>query len=81
MKIVRFEQNFGYETTIHVEEFCRLGYNSQLKVNRRFGGVYRLYLQGRSIIQSITTCFHADSLVGLFFDTENGSDRFHRNVG
>jgi hypothetical protein len=29
----------------------------------------------------LATCFHAGFLLGLFFDPEDGSDMFLRNVG
>jgi hypothetical protein len=44
---------------------------SPLKVNRRFGGTYRLHLQGRALL---ATCFHAGFLLGIFFDPEDGDD-------
>jgi hypothetical protein len=40
---------------------------SPLKVNRRFGGTYRLHLQG--------------FLLGLFFDPEDEDHMFLRNPG
>jgi hypothetical protein len=53
---------------------------SPLKVSRRFGGTYRLYLEGRRNNFSkkpaskqvasrafISACFHAGFLLGLFF--------------
>jgi hypothetical protein len=49
--------------------------SSPLKVKRRFGGKYRLHLQG------LATCFHAGFLLGLFFDPEDGGYLFLRNVG
>jgi hypothetical protein len=60
---------------------------SPLKVNRRFGGMYRLHLQGRRISRGrnqhalLVTCFHADFLLSLFFDPEDGGDMFPWNVG
>jgi hypothetical protein len=56
---------------------------SPLKVNRRFGGTYRLYLLGRRINQARNqreagSKQRAVSLLGLFFDR---SDVFLRNVG
>jgi hypothetical protein len=58
---------------------------SLVKVNRRFGGTYRLHLQGRisrARYQRIllASCFHAGVLLGLF-DPEDGGDMFLRNVG
>jgi hypothetical protein len=59
---------------------------SPLKVNRRFGGTYRLHLQGRRINQARNqresgsmhslTLLHAGCLPVLFFDPENGDDMF-----
>jgi hypothetical protein len=55
---------------------------SLLKVNRRFGGTYRLHLQVRRIREARNqcegkcTCFH-----GLLFGPEDGGDLFLRNVG
>jgi hypothetical protein len=46
---------------------------SPFKVNRRFGGTYRLHL--------LATCFHAGFLLILFFDPEDGGDMLLRNVG
>jgi hypothetical protein len=49
---------------------------SPSRVNRRFGGTYRLHLQGQA------TCFHAGFLLSLYFvDPEDGGDEFLRNVG
>jgi hypothetical protein len=61
--------------------------HSPLKVNRRFGGTWRLHLQGRRISQArnqpalLATCFHAGVVLDLFFDLEDGGDIFIRNVG
>jgi hypothetical protein len=43
---------FGKITKSVIKSFYLLGYNSvySLKVNRRFGGTYRLHFQGRRII-------------------------------
>jgi hypothetical protein len=49
---------------------------SPLKVNRRFGGTYRLHLQAL-----LATCFYTGFLLGLYFDPEDGGDMFVRNVG
>jgi hypothetical protein len=50
---------------------------SPLKVNRRFGGTYRLNFQGQRISRALlATCFHAGFLRGLFFDPEDGGDMF-----
>jgi hypothetical protein len=60
--------------------------HSPLKVNRRFGGTCRLHLLGRRISQasnqsSAFCLLHAGSLFGIFFDIEDGTDIFLRNVG
>jgi hypothetical protein len=47
--------------------FCDITPCSPLKFNRRFGG-------------SACYLIHAGFLLGLFFDPENGSDIFLRNV-
>jgi hypothetical protein len=53
-----------------------------LKVNRNFGGTYRLHLQGQKISEAdLATSFHADFLLGLFFDHEDGGDMLFRNIG
>jgi hypothetical protein len=44
---------------------------SPLKINRRFGGTYRLLL---------ATCFHAGFLLGLYFDPEDESDMFSETL-
>jgi hypothetical protein len=56
---------------------------SPLKVNTRFGGIYRLHLQGRRIsLKNLhAKCFLAGLLLGLFFDPEDGNNMFLRNVG
>jgi hypothetical protein len=63
---------------------------SPLKVNRRFGGTRRLYLQGRRISRARNQSesrwqaelfFHAGFLLGLFYDPEDGGDMFFRKVG
>jgi hypothetical protein len=67
---------------------------SPLKVNRSFGGTYRLHLQGRRISRGrnqpesrwqwealLAKWFHAGFFLGLFFDLEDGGDMFLRNFG
>jgi hypothetical protein len=60
---------------------------SPLKVDRRFGGTYRLYHQGRRMNQArnrrgnsslLVTCFHAAFLFDLFLDPEDGDDMILR---
>jgi hypothetical protein len=46
---------------------------SPLRVNRRFGGTYRLHM--------LATCFHAGFLLSLYFDPEDGRNMFLRNLG
>jgi hypothetical protein len=63
---------------------------SPLKVNRCFGGINHLHLQGRRIswrwaqpwkqVALLAICFHAAFLLCLYFDLENGGDMFLRNV-
>jgi hypothetical protein len=58
---------------------------SPLKVNRRFGGTYRLHHQGRirrARYQSdqLANCVHRGILFGLFYP-EDAGDMFLRNVG
>jgi hypothetical protein len=56
--------------------------SSPLKVNRTFGGIYRLHLHGqRTNIPAwkqvaSRACFHAGILLGLFFDPEDGNVMF-----
>jgi hypothetical protein len=58
---------------------------SQLKVNRRFGGIYRLHIQSRRICparnQRGSRWPQAGSLLGLFFKFEDGGDISPRGVG
>jgi hypothetical protein len=48
--------------------------------NRRFGGTYRLHLQGRREFQQEPACKQV-VLAEIFFDPEDGGDMFIRNVG
>jgi hypothetical protein len=50
---------------------------NRMKVNRRFGGTYRLHIQHRSVCCQL----HANFLPGLLFDPEDGGDKLFRNVG
>jgi hypothetical protein len=54
-----------------------------LKVDRRFGGIYRLHLQSGGISQAINQheAGIRRSLSGLFFNPEDKGDMFHRNAG
>jgi hypothetical protein len=57
-----------------------------LKVNRCFGGKYRLHLQSRRIRQERSQhgsglCLLPAFALVLFFDPENGVDMYLRNVG
>jgi hypothetical protein len=56
---------------------------NHLKVNRLFGGTYRLHLQGRKISRAralLATCFQADFLLDLFLDPEDGGNILPRKV-
>jgi hypothetical protein len=68
MPILEQEANYHY---VYVE-YHLLGYNpcSPLRVNRRFGGIYRLHLQDRKNKQhetKLSACFDAAFLISLFF--------------
>jgi hypothetical protein len=57
-----------------------------LKVKRRFGGICRLYLQGRRISRARNqreSPWQAEAgfLLGLFLDLKDGYDIFLRNIG
>jgi hypothetical protein len=52
---------------------------SLFKVNRRFGGTYRLNLQGRRNKFSKKTS--SKQVANDFFDLEDGGDMFLRNIG
>jgi hypothetical protein len=58
---------------------------SPLQVNGRFGGTCSLHFQGRRTNQvrnqAVSFLFYAGLLIGLFFDPQNGGDRFLRNFG
>jgi hypothetical protein len=56
---------------------------NQLKINRRFGGIYGLHLQGQKQQNRtlFSTCFQAGFLLGLFFNPEYGGNMYLRNVG
>jgi hypothetical protein len=43
---------------------------------RRFGGSYRFHLQDRALLAA---GFHPGTLLGMFFDLEDGSDMFLHN--
>jgi hypothetical protein len=53
---------------------------SPLKVNRRFGEIYRLHIQGRRISQERNQ-YEAGSSSTSFFDPEDEDHIFFRNVG
>jgi hypothetical protein len=56
-----------------------------LKVNRRFGEIYRLQIQGHRISkarnQREVGSKHVGFLLGLFFDPKDGNEMFLQNVG
>jgi hypothetical protein len=56
---------------------------SPLKINRLFGGTYRVHFQNRRKTKQKTKVkkVAAGFLPYLFFDHENGDDIFLRNVG
>jgi hypothetical protein len=67
--------------------FWNIASFSPLKINRRFGGICSLHLQGRRIIQArnqygyVYCLLPASFLLRLFFIPENGCNMFIRNVG
>jgi hypothetical protein len=62
---------------------------SPSRARRRYGGTYRLHLQGGRINRArnkrestlLVTCFEVGSLLFLYNDLEYGGDIFVRNVG
>jgi hypothetical protein len=80
-------ENVGFEVLIAVAMkssiFLDITQCSPVKVNRHFGGTYHLCLQGQGISKACSACclLHAGFLLGLLFDTEEGSDMFLRNLG
>jgi hypothetical protein len=56
------------------EKYYLLWYNAMVAV-QRFRGIYRLDLQGLLAI-----CFHADFLLALFFNPEDGGDMGLQNI-
>jgi hypothetical protein len=55
-----------------------------LSVNRRFGRTCSFHLVGRRVKSAWSSAccqLHPVSLFGLYFDSEDGSDMFLRNVG
>jgi hypothetical protein len=53
---------------------------SPLKVNWRFGGTYRLHIQGQRISRARNCLSPAEFFLGLFYP-EDGGNIFLRNVG
>jgi hypothetical protein len=53
---------------------------SPLNVGRHFGEACRLYLYDTPVKTLLVTCFHADFLLGLLFDPEDGGNMVLRNV-
>jgi hypothetical protein len=89
MQTGSFEQPWftGFAVLRAVVIFCDITPYSPFKVNLRFGGSYRLRLQGRMrparyLHEStrLATSFHAVILLGLF-DPEDGDYTLLRNVG
>jgi hypothetical protein len=68
---------------LYMNEFHILGYKAAYTVEGQlfFGGTFRLSLQGWRIQHEAGGQFHTGFLFGLFFDTEDGSDMFLRNIG
>jgi hypothetical protein len=67
----------GYENSI----FQDITSFSLMRANESFGGIYRLYLQGRIVSQETNmrqaVCFF---LLGLLVDSQDGRDMFLRKV-
>jgi hypothetical protein len=77
LRFVHLKGNIGFEvfTAVVIKSniFWDITPCGPLKVNRRFGGTYRLHL--------LATCFHAGFLLGLVVDPKYAGDMFLRNVG
>jgi hypothetical protein len=54
---------------------------SPLSFNRRFGGTYRLHLQGKEISSAKKTACSLVFCGKYFFDPEDGGDMFLRYIG
>jgi hypothetical protein len=71
-----FEKHVYLNRLLKSHIVCDITLCSPVKANRRFGGTYRLHLEGFQdcLLQA---CF----LLSLFFDPEDGDGIFLRNIG
>jgi hypothetical protein len=83
--LARFVKDIGFE--VHAEVVMK---TSAFWNITPCSPLNRLHLQGQNINRArnkresrslLAACFHADILLGLFFDLEDRGDMFLRNVG
>jgi hypothetical protein len=79
--------NVGFEVLRAVVMKCSIFWDittcSPLKINRRFGGICRLHIQGRRISQARNQREAGSNqwLACFTFHSKDGGDLFRRNVG
>jgi hypothetical protein len=69
----------AHSAVVTMSVFWDITLCSPLKINRRFGLTCRLHFEDRR--SRAFFIFHADFLLGILFDPEDGGDIFLRNFG